>query len=242
MKKNILLLFFVYIVINNNILLAKELPINRMVIEDDNGIIIEDWENYKSIVHLKTDLNDELVNCTGTIISKNIILTAAHCVYNQKLNIKAKSAKIFFRQDNNKFLEYKSINIKIHPEYLTNNNKRYDIGLIKIKNNNTISNEMNNNSYVELIEDLGNRGIQIIGYPADKINESTITLWSDKGIVFSEENGILSYKIDTTSGQSGAPILLENGNVVGIHTSGNKKINYGVHITKDILKWIVENY
>ncbi|TDM12639.1 trypsin-like serine protease [Macrococcus bovicus] len=71
-----------------------------MVIEDDNRIIIEDWENYKSIVHLKTDLNDELVNCTGTIISKNIILTAAHCVYNQKLNIKAKSAKIFFRQDN----------------------------------------------------------------------------------------------------------------------------------------------
>ena len=48
------------------------------------------------------------------------------------------------------------------------------------------------------------------------------------------------YTIDSSGGQSGAPILNENNEVIGIHTSGSDLMNSGVRITPQVSYYLNE--
>eukprot|EP01084_Bolivina_argentea_P148081 258970_1 len=81
---------------------------------------------------------------------------------------------------------------------------------------------------------------EIYGYPGEKNGQ----LWGMNGdIIILNEQYLISYNtIDTTGGQSGAPIFV-NGKIVGIHTNGDYlgvKENYGAMLTKQRIQWIYD--
>ncbi len=88
--------------------------------------------------------------------------------------------------------------------------------------------------------------VNIAGYPDDKPPHGS--LWWQARRVDDFDNMVLRYAIDTSGGQSGAPIWRSvNGQrqVIGIHGSGFSRSNQGVRITntvfKNIKQWIRES-
>ena len=100
---------------------------------------------------------------------------------------------------------------------------------------------------------LKEQSVRITGYPAEK----GFSQWTSCGTVTSIKDSLIYYKIDTTHGQSGSALVLEDTKgspkpyVVGIHTScqpyehpfrydyrEDYLVNRGVHLTADHLKML----
>eukprot|EP01084_Bolivina_argentea_P083087 150450_1 len=77
----------------------------------------------------------------------------------------------------------------------------------------------------------------VCGYPGEKNG----TFWGMIGTASILKNKhVVAYNIDTTGGQSGSPILLDN-RIVGVHTNGDflgLKKNYGTYLDKSMLRWM----
>jgi len=84
----------------------------------------------------------------------------------------------------------------------------------------------------------------VIGFPGEKNGE----IWGMKGIQDKSNEpiaiakNVITYKnIDTSAGQSGSPIILnDNKSIIGIHVAGDQpsKINYGTLLTDEKYIWI----
>lgn len=83
---------------------------------------------------------------------------------------------------------------------------------------------------------------RISGYPAyvGSSSISTTKQYEATGTVNILNNYKFYYTIDSSGGQSGAPILNENNEVIGIHTSGSTNYNYGVRITPQVSYYLNE--
>jgi len=67
--------------------------------KDTDPRMVVNWSDYPQIVHIKSEVGDGFIStCTGQYVSKNIILTAAHCV----LYANDVSAKIIAVTNDNK--------------------------------------------------------------------------------------------------------------------------------------------
>lgn len=65
--------------------------------------------------------------CTGSLISENVILTAAHCIETEATNITVIFDLDFFAYDSNNLKLLRTANvIKIHPGYKKNNTSDFD--------------------------------------------------------------------------------------------------------------------
>ena len=76
--------------------------------------------------------------------------------------------------------------------------------------------------------------VRITGYPGEK-NQ---TQWYMSGNIFAQSQYRLWYTIDTTPGQSGAPIYLPTYIAVGVHTDGLVTWNGGKRIHEDMFNWM----
>lgn len=96
---------------------------------------------------------------------------------------------------------------------------------------------------------LVNHGVTVCGYPVSLLADESIevtepTQYEAEGGVdmVSPSGGVAYYQIDTSSGQSGAPIYLMHEGMykaVGIHTYGKpKKSNHGTLITERVFRLI----
>ena len=77
-----------------------------------------------------------------------------------------------------------------------------------------------------------NDSVTIAGYGQSRHKEHNNVLKISGGIIGKISNSRLYYAIDTTSGDSGAPIINQNNELVGIHTLGgcNNDYNKGISI------------
>jgi len=77
-----------------------------------------------------------------------------------------------------------------------------------------------------------NASISIAGYGQSRLKEYNNVLKIADGIIGKISNSRLYYQIDTTSGDSGASIINQNNEIVGIHTLGgcNNDYNKGLYI------------
>ena len=83
--------------------------------------------------------------------------------------------------------------------------------------------------------------IEVCGYPEEK------KMWSSVGPYKKATENFLFYKLSTETGQSGSPIIKEEGGkmfIIGVHIGGFKKKNFAIKLTtqkrKIINEWVAE--
>ena len=236
--------------------LANELNISPTIVGDDDREEITN-ENAKdlekAVVILGYSYDDEiLAMCSGAMVGPNLVLTAAHCLfedgkYKKDLEVFAVAAD---KSDNELSLSAKSIELYVPNEYIEFDrnkytdswpSKKYDYGVI------VLDKPIGLETGWFRLKDRPTPWIQIItmGYSGDKPDN---TLWrseSSTGFWVSQHNTFYC-NADVLSGNSGSPIVMKKRpeEIIGIliskdHEAGdyapNGYPNVGLKITQPII-------
>ncbi|MCZ8521756.1 MULTISPECIES: trypsin-like serine peptidase [Paenibacillus] len=178
---------------------------------------------------------------TGTLIKSNIVLTAAHNMYNAKerefINLENSSFAPAinggdFEDDGYEIKQYwipadyqRIVNEKGEndPEAV-----RLDYALVELTNPVPADNGVCAMADPYQDPHAGQLSISIAGYP---VNEES-TMWVAKGTVAFDPGhpqDVIRYRIDASAGQSGSALLTDSNQIAAIHSGGN---NSGA--TKDL--------
>lgn len=202
----------------------------RSIIGKDDRVRIFDTTQapYNSMAFIAADGNAG----SGAVISKNTVLTAAHVVKNIRENPNKSSIYVIPGRDGSNY-PYGSFKIKsvhIPQSYINKPNAANDIAVLTIE-------PLNNKSIGEVVPILHFRTsetvtdgttIQTTGFPGDK---PWGTMWTTKGTLLRQTSTLIYYDLDTKGGQSGSPVYDLNNRIIGVHTIGGNKKNFGVKIT-----------
>lgn len=167
---------------------------------------------------------------SGTLVASNIVLTAAHVLYDQDTRSETNRYSIYFYPARSgAHLPYGRIKVTsfYYPEaYKTDGRPSgHDWALLILEEQVglRIQAKMNRKGWFNLRicneVELLDRPIHIVGYPGEKPDE----LWAVTGAFRTIETNIISYKLDTTSGQSGGGVWTEfNGDrfIIAAHQGG----------------------
>ena len=182
---------------------------------------------------------------TGWLLGKNKVLTAGHCVFNRRHGGWATAISVtpgnsvenpdVNASDYAPYGTYDAVAIQSTTEWVEDTNITLDVGVIHITD--PIADELGNfgiqisDTGADLIEQY----VRVSGYPGfrhPKNDDGTMSkvkawgqMWSNSDVIVDVQDGRIKYQLDTTAGQSGAPvILLDNTDMgpiaVGIHNYG----------------------
>ncbi len=161
---------------------------------------------------------------TGFLISKNYMLTAAHCVYMSGKPVKSITA-YFGANDYNYGVSANGSVFGWCSSYPNNKSIANDWGYIKLGSNAGNTCGWFGIGYTT-DANLESANFVICGYPSDKITYSKdskmhgqkVQMWEDSGRLTKAYAGYITYKMDTYGGQSGSPIYNSSTQTVyGIH-------------------------
>ena len=194
------------------------------------------------------------MGCTGTYIARNLVLTAAHCLYSTETDTWQKAADITFSPGQSaapNWIEeiftsfglrtaaqpYGSIKVKqigVPQCYLEgeNWNPECDWGVVILADNPMGDfNGYLGFGYRSDAQWDGGMDLNLAGYPQSKNQE----MWHDTCKSELGYNGeVFNHHCDTQGGNSGSGVFVEDGGtyVVGVHDGGSSYINMGHRITE----------
>ena len=186
--------------------------------------------------------------CTGTVISKDTVLTASHCLYKHDIAGKATKVKITPGQNKDEKPNgvFESKDIIIHEGWLDQNTRwSYDIAILKVKPN-------KNNQHIggvvppvsmETKDSNRKVGTQVssVVYPGFKEEEDGVKQWGNVGKIIESSNSFIKTDIEVFPGQSGGPLLNKDGHTLGVLSGPREgKITY-ISINDEIYNWIKAN-
>ena len=197
---------------------------------------------WRAIAELDTNQG----GCTGFMLSRDVLVTAGHCVYHGGW---VTSYRVIPGK-NGGYEPYGSCSGGIADvwttyNYISTGSADYDYGLVKL------TCDIGNTTgwfgwWYNTGENLVNQYVYVEGYPGDKPYG---TMWWDGDFATSQTATRLFYWNDTAPGQSGSPIYHYNSVtpglcggwcVTGIHTTGvwDTPYNSGTRFNPDVMSFI----
>ena len=174
---------------------------------------------------------------SGVLVGSNIVLTAGHCAYDQKLGGWVRGARFTPGKNETAAPFGFSDALKAHSTagWVERGNPDYDIAAFVLKENFGIS--VGSINIDILNDDLFKKAVfAVTGYPGDK---GGLQMWTHAEKIKTVTLSKLFYEIDTESGQSGAPLWNpETQGLAGIHTTGGSSENGAVRLNAEKSSWL----
>lgn len=200
----------------------------------------------------------EVVQGTGFLIYLNqFFATAGHCLYNKYTGQRPEWITVIPGSTNGSapIGTYTVAYSAVSPGYINYRGdelkaKNFDYGIIKLDRPtpDMVPFEFDNFNYEYVLRSFQENSLTIQGYPDERIYTRSQAV--SRGRLNSYTDRYLFYKIDTSAGQSGSPIIC-HGKVIGIHTTGvdyrayDDSSNSGIKMTNEIIQeyrdWIMHN-
>lgn len=180
---------------------------------------------------------------SGTLIASNLVLTAAHNLYERELFGEEQTGRAteirFLPAIDGHSLPFRESKVKqfYYPDEYVKNGKE-DYGLLVLEN--SIGDFTGFFGLGIIPEELSEKlEVNITGYPADKVKNKPkyYEMWSMKGPIKNIKDDLLHYEIDTYKGQSGSSVWYKDGQdyfVIGVHIQGDEllKVNKATFLTE----------
>jgi len=180
----------------------------------------------------------EYYTCTGTMVGPDVVLTAAHCLWDTETSTWAEIVRATPGKDGayEPYGDDTATDIWVPDPYYYYGTRQYDWGVIKLGS--TYLSDQTGWMRVAVLDDTtlleADFEPGIVGYPGDK---PFGTLWgSYRPAFFGVTAFDLANDIDTYFGESGAPVWSTNpdkfyfGYIVGILSRGNSLVNVATRI------------
>ena len=167
---------------------------------------------------------------TGWFAGPKAVITAGHCVYYKDFGGWVESIEVIPARDRDeppKFGRTVSEEFESNEEWIAHKNPEYDFGCVFLKEP---LGEKTGSFSIGMFKDtnLVKHGVNIAGYPKRKSDMPNVRgdhLFHHKNKIRALSEERLFYDVDTTAGQSGAPVWVHSDVdskpiVVGIHANG----------------------
>ncbi|MBE6049751.1 MAG: trypsin-like serine protease [Clostridium sp.] len=223
-----------------NSYIPSSVALRGKIIGNDDRSKITDTKKfpYSAICYIRISYaNGRNYIGTAWMYSKNMAITAGHCVYSAADGGWPKSITVIPGANGNK-APFGSVQAKaLHcpSGFTANGNSNYDFGIIELNSN---IGEKTGYFGAEWIKSSSKGSdVTVTGYPGEKSK----TLWTMTGPIDTVTTNRYLYKVDTTGGQSGCPVYRKSGSnyrAVSIHTTGSSTQNGSTRITKSIFDYI----
>lgn len=185
---------------------------------------------------------------TGAMIGNNIVLTAAHVVFDQ--NLGAPDSIQFIPGLNGSAEPFGTVNVTdtaIPQQWMSNGDENFDIAVLTVDS--SVGGQTGILPFdVVPASTLTGKILQSAGYPSDLKNGES--MYAAPGMFLGIDGNMLRELIDTEPGQSGSPIWLQDGGnitlvavIVGTRQStdmaGQTVVEgIGTYISQEIFTWI----
>ncbi len=170
---------------------------------------------------------------TGWMISANALTTAAHVIYKVASGGWATSVTAIPGKNGSTrpYGTFTSETMWISNEWKNASDPNWDLGIIKLSSAPDVGAfgfSVNSDSWLK------GQTVRLTGYPDDKKGSDDHTQWTASDKIGNVTSFLVYHKIDTFSGQSGAPIFVDSTNTaVAVHTGDlSSTYNRGVRITQ----------
>ncbi|MBE6845652.1 MAG: trypsin-like serine protease [Ruminococcus sp.] len=207
----------------------------RVVIGDDERETISDTtvSPYKGIGYLTCTKNEETERGTCAAFAKNAVITAAHVVWDKGDTDKTERIiEISFGRNGDNYpygtITDDPVKIIIPEEYKENSSTEYDYAIILYSEDVTISSYRFGFSK----NATESTNVSVTGYPkntstaeSENASSNSFMQWTHSGKITKVNASTIQYKIDTTGGQSGAPVYTDENRIVAVHHGGNSTRN-----------------
>jgi len=168
---------------------------------------------YQAICKLyMTNAADEVYVGTGWLTHADRLYTAGHNLYDPDGDGWMKSITVIpgLSGLSEPFGRYEAVSIMTTEGWITQKDKRYDMGAIRIGSRVTVP------EYLKPRVDDTNRA-SVCGYSADR--DTGLFQYVGEDLI-RKDGGRFHYRIDTFGGASGAPVLVDGIHSIGIHNYG----------------------
>lgn len=211
------------------------------IIDADNQFLVKNTtlNPYRKIVRLESFFAAGPLSGSGVLIGPDLVLTAAHNVYNVERSQWVQDVTVTPAQngDLEPYGVYQASRIFMLKDYqneVAGTTDSVDMAVIKLSE--PVDNQV---GFLALSPEIkvGER-IQVAGYPVSsdwKIG-FLYSMWGE--VTTFKGTSLITYYIDTESGQSGSPVLNENNEVIAIHILGfvDKNQNYVYNSARRIMQ------
>ncbi|MGY3717940.1 trypsin-like serine peptidase [Sutcliffiella cohnii] len=198
-----------------------------VVIGPDGRAIVEDTTEFpfSTITFIQIEwANGRTGRCTGTLISRDRVLTNAHCVVNPQEQMGIRSATVFpgVSDSIGWFGAYNAIDYFVTSNWINTGSVSEDYAVLVLgQSNNRHAGDLAGFAGIRQVNNIIGQEIGIFGYPGDLIErDGAINQYGMRGNITEEDNQVAYYTIDTARGQSGSALLNVNNQVIGVHSSG----------------------
>ncbi|TYV67281.1 trypsin-like serine protease [Listeria monocytogenes] len=174
---------------------------------------------------------------TAWMYGNKVAVTAGHCVYSKSDGGWARTVAFSPGKNgsSNPLGTYYATQLYTDTKYVQNENSNYDWGMLRFGTNvgnktGYLGAEWTSSSQVGI-------NVTVRGYPGEKKDQ----LWTSNGNITGSGSSKTNYSIDTTGGQSGAPVYrYTSGNYrsLAIHTNSYSSYNQGERIDKSLFEII----